>query len=175
MISTFRIFKVIVVFLFTNFLFAQEGLEPTESKNAFIFNFGYTHIPVGSELESESKNGFFVPTIGFDYGREISEKWELLVMLDFELGKYLIVNKDLNREHAFIVLGGASYKLFKSVKLVGGLGVEFEKNENLFITRLGGEYIHELNKPWALMAGAYWDHKKEYSTYSLVAGIVYAF
>ncbi|WP_136479887.1 hypothetical protein [Cognatitamlana onchidii] len=173
MISCFRFF--LVVFLFGNTLFAQQEDEDIKSKNSFLLNFGYTHIPGGTELESESKDGFFVPAIGFDYGREISERWELLLMLDVELGKYLIRSKELNRENAFMVLGGASYELLKSIRVLGGLGVEFEKNENLFVTRLGGEFIHELNGPWGLMAGTYWDYKQEYSTYSLVVGLGYRF
>ena len=72
-----------------------------------------------------------------------------------------------------MVLGGASYKIFESVHLVGGLGVEFEKNENLFVTRLGAEYVNDLNSRFGLMVGAYWDYKDYYSTYSLVVGVYF--
>lgn len=171
---------VIVSLVLYGSLFAQDTeLEKPEFKNSFLLNFGYTHIPGssehGSEHESEHGGDVFVPAIGLDYGREISERWELLLMLDFELGKYLVRDKSLNRENAFMVLGGAAFKLLESVHVIGGLGIEFEKNENLFVTRLGGEYIYDLGSQWALMAGAYWDHKEDYSTYSLVVGVGYRF
>ncbi|WP_298536357.1 hypothetical protein [uncultured Algibacter sp.] len=157
-------------------LFSQETLgEESELKNSFLLNFGYTHVPGGEELEGGGNSGVFVPAIGLDYAREINERWELLLMLDLELGKYLVRSKELNRENAFMVLGGASYRVLESIHLLGGLGVEFEKNENLFVTRLGGEYIHELKGPWGLMTGVYWDYKQEYSTYSLVVGVGYRF
>ena len=173
---TFKSFLVIAMLIFSAYLFGQESqLEEPEFKNSFLLNFGYTHIPGSSEFESESEGDVFVPAIGFDYAREISERWELLLMLDLELGKYLVRSKELNRENAFMVLGGASYKLLESVHVLGGLGVEFEKNENLFVTRLGGEYIYNLGSQWGLMGGAYWDFKAYYSTYSLVIGIGYKF
>ncbi|GGZ77584.1 hypothetical protein GCM10007028_13570 [Algibacter mikhailovii] len=176
--TTFKLLsKVMVLILLGNLnLMAQETRsEEPELKNSFLLNFGYTHIPGSSELHSEASGDVFVPAIGFDYSREISERWELILMLDFELGKYLVLSKELNRENAFMVLGGASYELFSFFKVMAGLGIELEKNENLFVTRLGGEFIHELNGPWGLMAGAYWDYKQEYATYSLVVGVGYRF
>ena len=170
----FKLAVVIMFLILSRNLFAQETQsEDPEFKNSFLLNFGYTHIPGGSEFESESEGGVFVPAIGLDYSREISERWELLLMLDFELSKYLIRDKSLNRENAFMVLGGASYKIFESVHLVGGLGVEFEKNENLFVTRVGAEYVNDLNSRFGLMVGAYWDYKDYYSTYSLAVGVYF--
>lgn len=44
----------------------EEIEEATELKNVVVVSFGYTHIPAGSSLESETKDGFFVPTLGLE-------------------------------------------------------------------------------------------------------------
>ena len=81
---SYKVLVIVTLALITGNLFAQEsGAEEPEFKNSFLLNFGYTHVPGGSEFESESSGGVFVPTIGFDYGREISENWELLLMLHY--------------------------------------------------------------------------------------------
>ena len=109
----YQIFLIIlsVLVLFNLSAFAREGHEEnqSESKNALVLNFGYTHIPQGAELGSESTGGFFVPSIGLDYGRVMGERWEIGIMLDYELDHYLIVEKDLERENAFIVVAGVGY------------------------------------------------------------------
>jgi len=43
--------------------------------------------------------------------------------------------------------------------LIAGTGVEFEKNENLWLTSLGIEYGCELPKGWEAGAALMWDDK----------------
>lgn len=164
-------------------LYAQDELEEEfsleeeefEHKNSILVSFGYTYIPDGAEREDEGSKGFFVPSIGLDYAREIGERWELLLMLDWELSHYVIVKDELEREKAFISIIGAAYRPFSELYIFAGAGMEFEKNENLFVTRLGAEYMYGLNERWFLAPAFFFDFKKDFPTYTIAVGLKYKF
>ena len=69
--------------------------EPTEHvfknqrKNIFMLSFGYTYIPKGSALHHHETDGIFIPSVGVDYKRRLSEKWALSLFTDWELDHYL--------------------------------------------------------------------------------------
>lgn len=146
---------------------ARAQSHESESLNVIISSFGYTFIPAGAEPESEEEDGFIVPTVGLDYFREVGEKWEVGLMTDLELGHYLIFDKDLDRENAFLIVATAQYKFLDNWAAIGGVGVEFEKNENLKILRVGVERSFQLGKGWKLGIPLVLDYKKGYDTWAL--------
>ena len=172
--------KTLIVFIlcFLNgYVFAQEEPKETqiEPKNIALFTFGYTHIPKGSELDSEDANGFFVPAIGLDYIRRVSHKWRVGVMLDYELDHYLVVEKELERENAFIVVAGVGYNPIKHLFIFSGGGIEIEGNANLFVFRFGAEYGFHLKKQWVIAPAFFFDLKEGYDTYAISLGVGYIF
>lgn len=150
----------------------ESELEP---KNTFVVSFGYTHIPKGAELDAEESDGFFVPSIGLDYARVVGRKWEVGVMLDFELDHYLIVEKELERENAFIGVVGVAYNPIAHLLLFTGAGVEIEKNKHLFVYRLGLDYSFYFGHHWAIVPAFYFDWKEDYDTYAFSVGAKYRF
>lgn len=88
-------------------------------------------------------------------------------MGDFELGEYVIFEKDLNRKNAIVATIIASYAITKSINIFAGGGMEFEREHNLGIIRFGAEYGFELNKGWVLSPGFFYDFKESYDTWSL--------
>lgn len=175
--------KVLAVFLIITFLsfnaYAQ-GENENESKeglkNQITFVFGYTHIPDAFE-EGKLNESVFVPTIGIDYFRELNEKWFVGVILDLELGNYIVnfEREELKRESAVIIGALAGYEIAKNLALLVGPALEFEKNRNLFVFRAGAEYRFELENNWGILPSFNYDFKEEYSTWSINIGIAKKF
>lgn len=149
---------------------AQEH-ENKELNHVVVFAFGYTFIPKGTTTNGTEASGVFVPSVGFDYFHKISDKIEVGAMMDLELEDYLIFEKDLNREKAFIIMAAGAYRLIPNINLLAGAGIELEKHENLAVFRAGVEYTIKLSHTWALGTGFYYDIKKGYDTWSLSVGV----
>ena len=145
--------------------------EEEEGLNMIAITFGYTFIPSGGELAANEARGFFVPTIGFDYYRRVATKWEIALMADVEFDHYLIVDKELERENASIFVIAASYGLTETLHILGGVGAEFEKHENLFVTRIGLEKTFPLTKGWMISTNALYDFKEDFDTWSIGVGV----
>lgn len=148
-------------------------------KNLIAISYGYDHVRGGvahdaynDESENEDKEGHWVSSIGLDYFRRISEKWEVGLKLDFQLGHYIIPHKDnLERENAFVVVATGVYELMPKWSAFAGAGMEFEKSEHLPVLRLGTEYGFHLQHGWVLPVGFFWDIKDGYNVYAFTVGI----
>jgi len=116
-----------------------------------------------------------VPSLGLDYVRRVGHSWEIGLMLDYELDHYLIVDKELERENAFIAVAGAAYNPIEHLAIFAGGGVELEANEHLFLFRIGTEYGIHLNDNWLIVPAFFFDWKKDYDTYSISLGVGYSF
>ncbi|MGB5318923.1 hypothetical protein, partial [Eudoraea sp.] len=55
--------------------------------------------------------------------------------------------------------------------IVAGPGMEFEKNKNLFIVRIGTEYEFELGNDWGISPSLNYDFKEQYSTWDFSIGL----
>jgi hypothetical protein len=128
---------------------------------------GYTFIPQGTSHEEEEADGVFIPSIGLDYFRRVHPRWEIGVMVDLELGEYIISHKELNRKNALAVIGIGSFSLTKHINLFAGGGIEIEKHKNLGVLRFGTEYVFRLNKEWVISPGFFYDFKEGFDTWSL--------
>ncbi|KXX68627.1 transporter [Flammeovirga sp. SJP92] len=158
-------------------VFAQHPEEAGHDKKQFIsITIAQTFIPKGANMDNLNHKGHFVPGIGFDYLYRVKPKLEVGVMLDFELGRYIIPHKDdLVRDHAFVVAGVLAYSITPHWNVFGGGGIELEKHHNLGVFRLGTEYNFEIGKHWSIPVGLFYDIKEGYDTFSLSVGIGKAF
>ena len=145
----------------------------SHGKNMIAIDYGIDHIKEGFEHgDVNEEEGHWVSSIGIDYFRELSEKWEVGVKLDIQLGHYIIPHKDnLERENAFIALAVGSYKVLPKWAVFAGAGMEFEKNENLGVIRVGTDYSFHLSQGWAIPVGFFWDIKDGYNVYAFTVGI----
>ncbi len=161
------IFTFFLFGIFSSNAFVQEEEPEKEKKNLLTVALGYTYIPKGSAPDAHEADGVFIPSIGLDYFRRILPRWEIGLMADFELGEYVIFEKDLNRENAILFAVVASFNLTRHINLFAGGGMEFEKHKNLGIIRLGGEYVFKLKKDWVIAPGFFFDFKEGIDTFSL--------
>ncbi|SNR52214.1 hypothetical protein SAMN06265371_104255 [Lutibacter agarilyticus] len=180
-------FKLLLgVLLISTTLFAQHSEEELENnshnegthtvshgKNMIAIDYGIDHIKEGVKHgDAIDEEGHWVSSIGIDYFRGISEKWGVGVKFDIQLGHYIIPHKEnLERENAFIALAVGSYKILPKWGVFAGAGVEFEKNENLGVIRVGTEYLFHLKHGWAIPVGFFWDIKEGYDVYAFTVGI----
>ena len=131
---------------------------------------GYTHIPEGVD-EVEGDKGVWVPALGLDYYYRLNEKWKLGLVADIEFGEYLIVDKDLNRHNAFILVALAGYELMPFWAVFAGGGIELEDHKNLGVLRVGTEYEFMFQRDWLIAPGLLVDFKSEFTSWSVyVAG-----
>ena len=120
--------------------------------------------------------GHFVPGIGLDYLYTLHPKWEVGIMIDIELGSYVIPHKnDLKRENAVILALLGVYKLYPRWHLLLGGGIELERHEHLGIIRLGTDYIFPVGKGWFIPLGLLFDIKEGFDAWSWKAGIAKEF
>jgi hypothetical protein len=132
--------------------------------------FGYTHIPEGAD-DVESDKGVWVPGLGLDYFYRLNEKWEIGIAADIEFGEYLIIDKDLNRKNAFILVALAGYELVPAWAVFAGGGIEIEEHKNLAVLRVGTEYEFQFENDWLIAPGLLFDLKEEFNSFSIyVAG-----
>jgi hypothetical protein len=165
------------VFYLTSFLsIAQEhgNEEEHEGKNRIGFVLEATFVPeatsdehsVESTDESESK-GKVVPTIGLEYTRTLSHRWDVGFSAEVELESYFIVDKDLNRENPLILVAFALYRIVDNWFVYGGGGIELEKHKNLGVIRLGTEYEFNLGNGWDIAPTLTFDHKVDLNSIAI--------
>jgi hypothetical protein len=151
-------FKNIILFGLTLCLtlasYAQEAnKEEVEkvSRHKIALVFGYTHIPAAF-IDGHSRSSVYAPTIGLDYFYQFAERWAIGAVIDLEFENYTVdFNKEeLERERAVVTGILVGYELAPHWGIFLGPGVEFEKNENLFILRASTEYTFELGDGWDL-------------------------
>jgi hypothetical protein len=149
----------------------EENGETEKQKNRIGLIFEMAYIPEGSSTDehgtTDEKKGAFVPTVGLEYTRFIANRWEVGVSAEVELSRYIILDKDLNRENAFLLVAFALYEITPRWFLLFGAGGEFEKHENLFVLRLGTEYEFLLGKGFDITPTLTWDHKVKLNSLAL--------
>ncbi len=166
-----KLFLSIALSLLEYFAFAQEVSTEKERKHFASFTFAYGIVPQGA-AEDNISEGHVVPATGADYLFRIAPKWEVGIMVDYELAKYVIPRKEgLIRERAFIATGVIAYNILPQLSVFGGGGVEIEKHKNLGIARLGIEYSFPLKNYWVIPVGFFGDFKEGYQNYSFSVGI----
>lgn len=176
----YSIFFLLFLICLPDLSFAQEKTEhkngELENKHFIGFTYAQTFIRKGANEDNLNDRGHFVPAIGMDYFYRIHHKWELGIMLDYELGTYIIPRKDnLIRENAFIIALIAAYTLTDRWNLYVGGGIELEKHKNLIVGRFGGEHLFPLKNNWYIPLGLFFDVKEGYDAWSLSVGIAKEF
>lgn len=147
-------------------------LGEEEYKNILSINVGESFIAKGAGIDNLNAKGHLVPSIGLDYFRKINTRWEIGVMLDWELGTYIIPHKEnLEREHALIAVATTTYSFAPTWCAFVGAGIELEQHENLPVLRLGLEKQFHLNNGWFIPVGSFMDIKDGYDAWSLSVGI----
>jgi len=124
---------------------------------------------------SENTNDILiVPVYGLNYDYQINKNWGAGVHMDILLQQFKIEkhgsDEEVVRENPVSIAAIAFFKPHHRWKILGGYGVEMEKNENFQLIRIGAEYGIELPKNWELSFTFEYDFKIN-SYYTMLLGI----
>lgn len=139
----------------------NENKEGTKGAHRLTTGLGHTHIAKGKDIEGE-KVWLLEPSWSFNYDYRISNKWAVGLQTDLVLEKFIVEDEeggDIEREKPWAVIPVAMFKPFKHFSFIAGTGIEFEKKENMWLTRLGVEFGAELPKGWEAGIALVWDDK----------------
>lgn len=112
------------------------------------------------------QSGFQMPTFGVEYVREILPNIGIGIVAEYECGSHIVqkneegnITSEVEREGAVLILPSAFFKIYKGLIITVGYGVEFEKHENLMLSKVGIEYKFRMHDPnWIILPSVSWDH-----------------
>jgi len=133
---------------------------------------GHTFLPKKTRLGTDLA---VLPTFNFDIEYWFSSRLGAGFHNDLELVTFQVKNLPddviIEREYPILITFDLIYRLHKGLTIYGGPGVEFEKNENFFVTRLGLEYEIELHRGWDVYPTIFYDMRRNaYDTFSIGVG-----
>jgi len=168
--------KILLVWTFFSLgspILAQETNSSNEFNSETQESKHFVGVFVGNTIITQSK--YQLPTIGVEYIRELNHRFGVGLVTELEIGSHIIqkneegeVIAEVERESALLLLPSVFFKVYKGLTLTAGYGVEFEKKENLALSKVGVEYSLKMHNPkWLILPSVSWDHTE------LFDGIVY--
>jgi hypothetical protein len=167
--------------------FAQENQEEASGEGRFrkhSISASLAHVHVKQGIEDGTRDWLTVPAFMVDYNYRFSEKWSAGVHSDFLLESFEIERFEadgtediiIEREHPVVVVGAIGYKPVHFLTIVAGGGVEFEKEKNFGVFRIGLEPGIEISEKWEMNFSLTYDVKiKGYDTWNLGVGMARLF
>jgi hypothetical protein len=153
----------------------KEGEESNAPHHRITFMMMNAHLPKAVEIAGSAKN-FLVPAYGLDYDYWFNGKWGIGLHNDLILQQYTIEEiggeEEVLREFPVSMSIVGLFEPCKHWVFVAGLGMEFEKSENIGLLDLGVEYGWELPKNWELSLNLKYENKfNAYDSYLFGIGI----
>jgi len=150
-------FILFLLILFPSLALAQEeGHHVSGNRNksfhSLTFVMAYAFVP--NSFANNTNDILIVPVFGLNYDYQINKIWGLgfhtdIVLQQFKIEKHNSED-EVVRENPVSFAAVLFFKPHHSWKILGGYGVEMEKNENFQLIRIGVEYGIELPKEWEL-------------------------
>lgn len=170
----FQHLTIFLILILCSAVHSQEYMHEHHNRLGFVV--AGTFIPSASSNEgcencSNKQEGIVVPTIGVEYIRLLSDVGGFGGMVELELDHYIILNKELNRHNALIIVAFAMYKILPQWFLIAGGGIELEEHKNLGVLRLATGYEIHLGNGWDISPLFTFDHKMDLNSFALGVSI----
>jgi hypothetical protein len=154
-----RILNAVCLVLFPLLLTAQEY----DMKGAHRLSTGLGHIHIVNGLNTDGKKAWLTePSWSLNYDYWLGNKWAIGLQSDIVLETFVVEDDEgqvIEREKPVALVPVAIFKPCRHFSFIAGAGVEYEKNENMMLTRLGAEFGVELPKSWEAGVALVWDDK----------------
>lgn len=128
--------------------FGQE--EESEDFKHHSISVLLSHSIIFEGLENGKKTTISLPSWALNYNYNFNEKWAIGLHNDIIIENFNIEKtsggETIERSKPITALLVGTYKIAESIGLELGAGMEFEKNENFAVTRIGAEYGIEIPK-----------------------------
>lgn len=117
----------------------------------------------------------FVPSWGLDLEYWPTHKFGVGLHSDIELQDFVVLDEDreeIERKEPFVITLDGFYRPWKGLVIMGGPGIEIEKNETFNLFRIGVEYEVKISHAWDLFPTFFYDQRLDgYSTLSIGLGV----
>lgn len=169
---------------FAQHVAGQEHEEETVFHPHHTLGLIISHTQVGQGVTEGGKGEWLVlPSWGLNYNYKFSPKWAIGLHTDiitetFKVEEHLSGGSDeiLERSRPIASALMASFKPGKHFNYLLGAGGEFSHTGNLYLVRIGAEYVYHLSKKWELNAVLANDLKiNAYNSWSVGMGITRVF
>ena len=118
---------------------------------------------ITNHVTENSEGIFVIPTFGINYDYFFHKRWGIGVHSDIILQQFKIERhnsrQEIVRQNPIALCAIVSFKPHPRWTIMGGYGIELERNENINLYRFGLEYGIPLPDNWELGLGAEYDHK----------------
>lgn len=164
----------------------QEEGEHSEHHNfrhSIALMLGHAHIFQGRDLDGV--DWIRAISVALDYNFHINGTWSIgwhndIILQDFLVESHIgggSENKILEREHPIASLVVGTYKITHKFGIMLGAGGEFAPEENLFMSRIGGEFTTPFrDESWEFVVGLTYDIKWDaYDCWNLGVGVAKRF
>ncbi|MEP0710550.1 hypothetical protein [Algoriphagus sp.] len=164
--------------LLSHTVMAQEEVrEGSEREGRHSLALVLAHARIGQGRDAEGNKQFTsVPAFALDYNYWIVPKFAIGLHTDFLNENFYIETEDegqlIERERPIAPAIMGTYKAGEHWNFGLGIGGEFAKGEDYFVTRLGVEYTVEIRNGWGVLASLTQDFRsKAYNVTSLGLGV----
>ena len=174
-------YTLILALLVSLETWAQESPNQEEnfkSHHSVALLLGHTHLRKGAS--GNDTKWLSLPSIGLDYNYHFNPEWSIGLHNDIITENFAVEktegNEVIERTKPIASLLTVGYKPGEHFTYQFGLGGEFAKEENFFVTRIGIEYSLELPKEFELLGNFGYDLKwKGYDSFAIGIGIAKIF
>lgn len=140
-----------LLLLLTGLSYGQEEEQHEEHFSRHGLSFTISHAYISQGIIDGEREWLSAPAFGLNYNFRLSEKWILGLHNDIIIESFIVENPResediLEREFPVSNILVTSYEILKSWYFSVGAGVEWERNENFGLIRIGTEYGMELQK-----------------------------
>ncbi|PIF33433.1 hypothetical protein CLU81_4045 [Flavobacterium sp. 9] len=166
---------------FPNKITAQEKEENEVFKPHHQIGISINHVHVFEGRDDEgNREVLSLPAWGVDYTYHLSKKWAIGLHTDFIIEKFKVEKnlesgddkETVERSYPIAPALMGIYKLNDHWSFLLGMGGEFAKEEDYFLTRAGAEYGYELPKGWEVFGTFSYDFKwNAYDSWGIGLGI----
>lgn len=170
MMSKFLLFLLLLT---PSLVLGQENMEHIDySPHSLTFVASYATIP--NSFNDNTNDILLVPAFGLNYDYQFNKKWGAGIHTGIILQDYKIEthggHEEIERENPIAIAAIMYFKPHHRWKILGGYGIEVEKNESFQLIRIGVEYGVQLPKKWELGFTFENDYKIN-SYYTMLLGI----
>jgi len=160
--------------------YSQEGeTQSGKFKSYHSFSGLLSHTMIKDGISEGKTEWISFPSFAFDYNFVFSPKWRIGLHNDLIFEDFIVENKDgneLERSEPFATVLVGGFKPGKHFTFEAGMGYEFAKEENLFLTRFGTEYAVELPHEWEFIVNLVYDIKwNAYDSFTFGIGVSKSF
>jgi hypothetical protein len=169
-----KLIVMVVLLLSLTDVICQNSQVPDTRHRAEV-GFGFTFIPLAGELQDTDARGLFIPSVRLDYFFHMLPRWEIGFMGNYEIDHYMIVDEEIEVDHATVIALVGMFKITDHLGVFTGGGLEISPQKNQGVFRLGTEYSIDLKKNFALVPKLFLDFRGNYLTWSAALTIAKKF